>query len=97
VVLLADCNVDVRGEKTRKYMADLSMREVITEFYGDEGPCTYDRGSNKNWASPSNKHKSMKNWMRYQKKESTKHSNSAGNSIQEKKTGRQKPQYWESG
>jgi hypothetical protein len=37
VVLLADWNVDVRGEKTRKYMADLSMTEVITEFHGDAG------------------------------------------------------------
>jgi hypothetical protein len=46
VVLLADWNVDVRGEKTRKYMADLGMREVITEFHGDAGPCTYNRGSN---------------------------------------------------
>jgi hypothetical protein len=45
VVLLADWNADVRGEKTQKYMADLGMREVITEFHGDEGPCTYNRGS----------------------------------------------------
>jgi hypothetical protein len=44
VVLLADWNADVIGEKTRKYMADLGMREVITEFHGDEGPHTYDRG-----------------------------------------------------
>jgi hypothetical protein len=29
VVLLADWNADVRGEKTRKYMADIGMREVI--------------------------------------------------------------------
>jgi hypothetical protein len=33
VVILADCNADVRGEKTRKYMADLGMRELITEFH----------------------------------------------------------------
>jgi hypothetical protein len=26
-------------------MADLGMREVITEFHGDEGPHTYNRGS----------------------------------------------------
>jgi hypothetical protein len=45
VVLLADWNTDVRGEKTRKYMADLCMREVITEFHGDAGPRTYNRGS----------------------------------------------------
>jgi hypothetical protein len=45
VVLLSDWNADVRGEKTRKYMADLGMREVITEFYGDAGPHTYNRGS----------------------------------------------------
>jgi hypothetical protein len=45
VVLLADWNADVRGEKTRKYIADLDMREVITEFHGDEGPRTYNRGS----------------------------------------------------
>jgi hypothetical protein len=45
VVLLADWNADVRGEKTRKYMADLGMREVITEFHEDEGPRTYNRGS----------------------------------------------------
>jgi hypothetical protein len=37
--------VDVRGEKTRKYMADLGMRDVITEFHGDAGPGTYNRGS----------------------------------------------------
>jgi hypothetical protein len=42
VVLLAD----VRGEKTRKYMADISMREIIMEFHGDKGPRTYNRGSN---------------------------------------------------
>jgi hypothetical protein len=45
VVLLADWNVDVIGEKTRKYMANLGMREVITEFHGDAGPITYNRGS----------------------------------------------------
>jgi hypothetical protein len=45
VVLLADWNADVRGEKTRKYMAYLGMREVITEFHGDTGPHTYNRGS----------------------------------------------------
>jgi hypothetical protein len=45
VVLLADWNADVRGDKTRKYMADLGMREVITEFRGDAGPRTYNRGS----------------------------------------------------
>jgi hypothetical protein len=45
VVLLADWNADVRGEKTRKYMVDLSMREVITEFHGGPGPRTYNRGS----------------------------------------------------
>jgi hypothetical protein len=45
VVLLADWNVDARGEKNRKYMADLGMREVITEFHGDAGPRTYNRGS----------------------------------------------------
>jgi hypothetical protein len=45
VVPLEDWNADVRGEKTRKYMADLGMREVITEFYGDNGPHTYNRGS----------------------------------------------------
>jgi hypothetical protein len=42
VVLLADWNADVRGEKTRKYMADLGMREVLTEFHGYEGPHTYN-------------------------------------------------------
>jgi hypothetical protein len=46
VVLLADWNADVRGEKTRKYMADLSMREVKMELHGDEGPRTYNIGSN---------------------------------------------------
>jgi hypothetical protein len=46
VVLLADWNAGVTGEKTRKYMADLSMREVITEFHGNEGPRAYNRGSN---------------------------------------------------
>jgi hypothetical protein len=45
VVLLADWNVDVRGKKTQKYMTDLGMREVITEFHGDAGRCTYNRGS----------------------------------------------------
>jgi hypothetical protein len=45
VVLLEDCYVDVRGEKNRKYMADLGKREVITEFHGDAGPHTYERGS----------------------------------------------------
>jgi hypothetical protein len=45
VVLLADWNADVRGEKTRKYMVDIDMREVIMEFHGDEGPRTYNRGS----------------------------------------------------
>jgi hypothetical protein len=45
VVILADWNEDARGEKTRKCMADLGMREVITEFHGDEGPRTYNRGS----------------------------------------------------
>jgi hypothetical protein len=46
VVLLVNWNTDVRGEKTRKYMADFGMREVIMEFHGDEGPRTYSRGSN---------------------------------------------------
>jgi hypothetical protein len=46
VVLLADWNTGNRGEKTQKNMADLGMREVITEFHGDEGPRTYNRGSN---------------------------------------------------
>jgi hypothetical protein len=46
VVLLADWNADVRGEKTRKYMADLGIREVLTEFHGGEGPHTYNRDSN---------------------------------------------------
>jgi hypothetical protein len=45
VVLLADWNADVREGKTRKYMADIGMREVITEFHGDAGPRTYNRGS----------------------------------------------------
>jgi hypothetical protein len=45
VVLLADWNVDVRVEKSWEYMADLGMREVITEFHGDAGPRTYNRGS----------------------------------------------------
>jgi hypothetical protein len=45
VVLLAYLNADFRGDKTRKYMADLGMREVITEFHGDEVPPTYNRVS----------------------------------------------------
>jgi hypothetical protein len=45
MVVLADWNTDVRGEKIRKYMADLGMREVIMECHGDEGPRTYNRGS----------------------------------------------------
>jgi hypothetical protein len=45
VVLLADWNADVRVKKTRRYMADLGMREILTEFHGDEGPNTYNRGS----------------------------------------------------
>jgi hypothetical protein len=45
LVLLADWNADVRGDKTWKYMADLGMREVIKEFHGDAGPRTYNRGS----------------------------------------------------
>jgi hypothetical protein len=45
VVLLAHWNADVRWGKTRKYIADLGTREVITEFHGDEGPHTYNRGS----------------------------------------------------
>jgi hypothetical protein len=45
VVLLAEWNVDVRGEKTRKEMADLGMMEVIMEFHGYKGPRTYNRGS----------------------------------------------------
>jgi hypothetical protein len=48
VVLLADWNADF---KTRKYMADLGMREVITEFHGDEGPRTYTEGPNPLMAS----------------------------------------------
>jgi hypothetical protein len=43
VVLLVDWNADVRGEKTRKNMADLCMKEVIMEFHGDDGPRTYNR------------------------------------------------------
>jgi hypothetical protein len=27
-------------------MADIDMREVITEFHGEKGPNTYNRGSN---------------------------------------------------
>jgi hypothetical protein len=46
VVLLADWNADVLGEKNQKYMADLGMREVITAFHGEEGPRTYNRVSN---------------------------------------------------
>jgi hypothetical protein len=38
----------------------------------------------------------MNNWMNYEKKEFTKHNNNAGNSVQGKKTGHHKPQYWES-
>jgi hypothetical protein len=45
VALLADWNADVIGENTRKYMDDLGMRGVITEFHGGEGPRTYNRGS----------------------------------------------------
>jgi hypothetical protein len=45
VVILEDCNADVRGERTQKYKADLSMREIIIEFHGDDGPRTYNRGS----------------------------------------------------
>jgi hypothetical protein len=45
VVLLEDWNTDVRGEKTRKFMVDLGMTEVITEFHGDAGPHAYNRGS----------------------------------------------------
>jgi hypothetical protein len=45
VVLLADWNVDTREEKTWKYMADIGMREVISEFHGNAGPHTYNRGS----------------------------------------------------
>jgi hypothetical protein len=45
VVLLANWNVNARGKKTRKYTTDLGMREVITEFHGDAGPRTYNRGS----------------------------------------------------
>jgi hypothetical protein len=44
VVLLADWNTDFRGENTRKYMADLIMRGVLTGFHGDEGLRTYNRG-----------------------------------------------------
>jgi hypothetical protein len=45
VGLLADWNADVRGEKSRKYMANVGMKEVLTEFHGDEVPRTYNRGS----------------------------------------------------
>jgi hypothetical protein len=45
VVILADWNADVIVEKTWQYIADLGMREVVTEFHGDEGPRTYNRGS----------------------------------------------------
>jgi hypothetical protein len=44
----------------------------------------------RNWASFSNNHKSMNNWMHYEKKEFTKHNNNAGNSIQGEKAGHQK-------
>jgi hypothetical protein len=50
----------------------------------------------RNWDPLSNKHNSMNNWMHYVKKESANHNNNAGNSIQGKKTGKKKPQYWES-
>jgi hypothetical protein len=50
----------------------------------------------RNCASLSNTHKSMNNWMHYVKKESTKYNNNAGNSVQGKKTGHQKLDYWES-
>jgi hypothetical protein len=33
------------GRRPRKYMADLGMREVITEFHVDAGTHTYNRGS----------------------------------------------------
>jgi hypothetical protein len=45
VVILADWNMDVRGEKTHKYMAYLGMREGLTEFHGDKVPRTYNKGS----------------------------------------------------
>jgi hypothetical protein len=46
VVILADWNADVIGEKTRKYMDDLGTREVITKNHGEESSRTYNRGSN---------------------------------------------------
>jgi hypothetical protein len=45
VVLLADWNNDVRGESW-KDMAELDMREVLTELRGQDGTHTCNRGSN---------------------------------------------------
>jgi hypothetical protein len=49
----------------------------------------------RNRASLSKKHKSMNNWMHCFKKESMKHKNNAGYSVQSKKTGHQKRHYSE--
>jgi hypothetical protein len=46
MVLLADWNVDGRGEKTRKYMADIGVRELITEFHVYEGLVHITEGPN---------------------------------------------------
>jgi hypothetical protein len=139
VVVLADWNADVRGENTRKYMADLGMREVITEFHGDAGPRTHNRGSKPIygifmtqdlyivqggympfgmgigsdhrclWLDRSRKLESDSKELgltqqqaqeceqldALPKKEFTKHSNDAGNSVQGKKIGHQKLRYLE--
>jgi hypothetical protein len=69
VVLLADWNADIRGEKTRKYMADLCMRGVIMEFHGgkeqqsghpvDVTYCIFEHGKQDRSVRP------LRNWMLY--------------------------------
>ena len=46
IVLMLDCNEDVRTGQFTKIMQELGLVETVTTQHGSDGPPTYERGSN---------------------------------------------------
>ena len=44
VVLMMDCNKDVRSDRMKKFLDEVGMKECILEKYGEDAPATYIDG-----------------------------------------------------
>ena len=45
IILIMDCNEDVRSRNFQQFLKDVGMHEIIQQRHGSEAPATYIDGS----------------------------------------------------